>query len=337
MSAEKRPESTYLEGLEKFSQGENSSFSRNRFPPEEGVFLQSTPPNQLPHDPLDEDLLDRLVDGELPEAQQQEVLRQVQCHPDGWRRLALAFLEAQTWRREMPRLLEESLCLEEESLWPDKTPPPPPEPVEKHHGQTPLEPPGQGPTPQKQSRQEQIQRPAVRPGAGRPVHPLAWQILALAGGILMAFLGGYWSRDVWHTIRNRSQQGFVVQGTPLTDQEHQQIKSPSEHALGKEGLESPGRFPSSGWEYITLAAWAGPDGVPEIVRIPVFPAAPQAGFPPPMQPPIPEELLHLLRRWGAEVSHSRQLVPLRIQDGRQIVIPVEQVELYYRPQAERFQ
>ena len=45
--------------------------------------------------------LDRLVDDELDEGQRQQVLSELQADPDGWRRCAMAFLEAQAWRRAM--------------------------------------------------------------------------------------------------------------------------------------------------------------------------------------------------------------------------------------------
>jgi len=41
--------------------------------------------------------LDRLVDGELSELERHQLLGRLDRQPDGWRRLALAFLEAQTW------------------------------------------------------------------------------------------------------------------------------------------------------------------------------------------------------------------------------------------------
>ncbi len=49
---------------------------------------------------LDDLLLDRLVDGELSDTEYRETLGSVESHPDGWRRCALAFLEAQAWGRE---------------------------------------------------------------------------------------------------------------------------------------------------------------------------------------------------------------------------------------------
>jgi len=54
--------------------------------------------------PLDLGLMDRLVDGELPEAERRELLLQLETEPDGWRRCALAFLEAQNWRQALAPL-----------------------------------------------------------------------------------------------------------------------------------------------------------------------------------------------------------------------------------------
>jgi hypothetical protein len=48
----------------------------------------------------DEVLFDRLVDGELSQRERQELLTSLDGRPDGWRRCALALLEAQTWRHE---------------------------------------------------------------------------------------------------------------------------------------------------------------------------------------------------------------------------------------------
>ena len=53
---------------------------------------------------IDDDRLDRLVDGELNEAEYRELLRSLEQRPGGWRACALAFLEAQAWRRELGEL-----------------------------------------------------------------------------------------------------------------------------------------------------------------------------------------------------------------------------------------
>jgi len=50
---------------------------------------------------LDDRVFDLLVDGELDSARQQELLSHLDTTPDGWRRCALAFLEAQAWRSDL--------------------------------------------------------------------------------------------------------------------------------------------------------------------------------------------------------------------------------------------
>ncbi len=42
--------------------------------------------------------LDKLVDGELTSAERRQLLLELETQPDGWRRCALAFLEAQAWK-----------------------------------------------------------------------------------------------------------------------------------------------------------------------------------------------------------------------------------------------
>ncbi|HEY2883538.1 MAG TPA: hypothetical protein VGJ15_13920 [Pirellulales bacterium] len=52
--------------------------------------------------------LDRLVDAELTDDQQRHLLLAMEGQPDAWRRCALAFIEAQTLRREFRGLIESS-------------------------------------------------------------------------------------------------------------------------------------------------------------------------------------------------------------------------------------
>lgn len=59
----------------------------------------------LPKD-LDDLILDRLVDNELSDQEYREVLRLVEEKPDGWRKLAVAFLESQAFENEMSCLHE---------------------------------------------------------------------------------------------------------------------------------------------------------------------------------------------------------------------------------------
>src|SRR5436190_22665968 len=52
-------------------------------------------------------LLDRMVDGKLNETERRNLLLRLEHSPDGWRRCALAFLEAQAWRLEARAVVAE--------------------------------------------------------------------------------------------------------------------------------------------------------------------------------------------------------------------------------------
>jgi hypothetical protein len=54
-----------------------------------------------PCEPIDGRAIDRLVDGDLPEAERRAMLLRLDADPDAWRRCALAFLEDQTWRKAL--------------------------------------------------------------------------------------------------------------------------------------------------------------------------------------------------------------------------------------------
>ncbi len=59
-------------------------------------------PNESDANDLDasnQRVLDRLVDGELTDAEERAVIAQLSQMPDGWRRCALALLEARCWQR----------------------------------------------------------------------------------------------------------------------------------------------------------------------------------------------------------------------------------------------
>ena len=59
----------------------------------------------MTEDFLNDETLDRLVDGEMPADERRQFIASLDARPDGWRRCALAFLEAQSWRGDMRRLV----------------------------------------------------------------------------------------------------------------------------------------------------------------------------------------------------------------------------------------
>lgn len=60
--------------------------------------MRNTPIDER-DDGLADSALDRLVDGELSPDEQRRLLEQLETDPNGWRRIGLAFLEAQALRR----------------------------------------------------------------------------------------------------------------------------------------------------------------------------------------------------------------------------------------------
>jgi hypothetical protein len=57
----------------------------------------------------DDTVFDRMVDGELLAAERRRLLASLDDQPGGWRRCALAFLEAQSWREGLGELVREPL------------------------------------------------------------------------------------------------------------------------------------------------------------------------------------------------------------------------------------
>ena len=58
-------------------------------------------------DEIQNELLDRLVDGELPDGDYRTLIHRLDDAPDGWRRCALSFLEQQALQRDLKQMLKE--------------------------------------------------------------------------------------------------------------------------------------------------------------------------------------------------------------------------------------
>lgn len=110
-------------------------------------------------------LLDLLVDGELSESQRRELLAWCEREPDGWRRCALAFLDAQSWSSVLGQMARgdsgaAGRSLSDDPLW-----------AAPSAGAPAVEPP----------------KPPIAPSWLSPA-------LALAASVLVAFSLGLWAR-----------------------------------------------------------------------------------------------------------------------------------------------
>jgi hypothetical protein len=200
--------------------------------------------------------LDLLVDGELPEDDRRSLLGQLDHEPDGWRRCALAFLEAQTWKQAFGAIARPSV-----------------EPIAKP-------------------------QPASDKGWGR----YGSTFLAVAGSILFALALGIHMRST----------GSLTTTT---------MNAPAMPVRQGPGAANP-------WQMVTLTAFGDRDGAPQSFQLPAaegnrIDEAWLQSIPSPVSP----EMLQALQQSGHEIRQRRQLLPVEMQDGRRLVVPVDEVEI----------
>ena len=229
-----------------------------------------------------EQQLDRLVDGELAEAERRAVLMQLDDTPHGWRRCALAFLEAQAWGEELRRVARSSLS------------------------------------------DESAVCAACDAGAGgadgRRWRRRAGMALAMAASFLLIFGLGHAMRDVW-----RPAGGDLANspGAGATDGNSQAVGQDSPPA-DEPTASQPKEAEPTRWGTVRFVL----DGAdePQEVQLPV------------VQGPDAEQWLRLLAAeeaaWlremearGHRVRTERHLLPVQLQDGRRVVVPVDDVEI----------
>jgi len=217
--------------------------------------------------------IDRLVDGELDEAERRELLARLENEPDGWRRCALAFLEAQCWKEALEKLSESA-------------------------------------------RRQPADTIRFLPQAHVLRRTQLGRILSLAACFLIALLLGVWLRHLWAPI------GGLEPGAQFA---RVGGKSETPPALGRlpAGVSPPGA-----WRLVSLASHSGESN--QAVKLPALECDRlDERWLQNLPSPIPENVLQALSRTGHRVRQRREFVPLPLEDGRQLVLPVDHVELYY--------
>jgi len=110
--------------------------------------------------------------------------------------------------------------------------------------------------------------------------------------------------------------------------------SPGEVAVGGRNntgaaatASQAGEVPSRGWQTMTLAPDAGTQ---QFVHLPVNERATiDEDWLKTLPEAIPADILRTLERTGHRVERQRQLLPVPLEDGRQLFVPVDQVEIRY--------
>ena len=238
---------------------------------------------------VDCEKLDRLVDDELPAAERSELLTKLDSEPGGWRRCAMAFLEAQSWHKELSAIV------------------------------------GEGPS----AAQPPIPPQATR-APRRPIGTLATRTataLAMAASFIVALWLGWAVQDLGHTIR--------VPG-PGPAEIAESLPAPEVPADVRSLAQTPPQrssSPSGPWQMVTLSA-DGSNG--QSGRTIDLPACEQqrldSGWTESLPSALPLDVLESLRRTGYRVRQHRELLPMEMNDGRRLVVPVEEVEVEYAGQ-----
>lgn len=206
-------------------------------------------------------LLDLLVDGELNESQRRELLAWCEREPDGWRRCALAFLDAQSWSSVLGQMARGDSG-----------------PADRSSSDDPL-----WAAPSAES-------PVVEPPKATIAPSWLSPALALAASVLVAFSLGLWAR------------GGMFGGGP---------------AIAAKGARDKVRLVAD-----------GPAGAGEEMQSPVAGGQRmnddwRSGQPAAM----PREIEQALERLGHRVRQRRQLVPIPLEDGRRVMVPVDQIDV----------
>jgi hypothetical protein len=214
----------------------------------------------------DDILFDRLVDGELTGAERRELLASLDGRPDGWRRCALAFLEAQAWQREIPQLVSAS-----------------------------------------------TNSSAGKPAEDVPLEP-EWSMnwYALAASLLFAFTLGLALRDLPHSHQTRAPIPSNIAAVP------QQLPAQAPQLAGA---------PHAGGDAVTL--WVRDEaGNPRQLRVPLVDATAmdqRLGLE--FQSGLPADVREQLRDRGYQVESKRRYAPFVLDNGRPLVVPVEDTKI----------
>lgn len=240
--------------------------------------------------PDDPQYLDRLVDGELSERQRRELLAQLDQRPDGWRRLALSFLESQCWQ-ETAREFDESDLAERPSAPP-----------------------------------AQVASPRARSGgnADRSAKPWMSAPLAMAASFFVAFALGIVLRGAWQ------QGGARPAASGASDRAFAEAlearRAQATAAADARAHSLPATAPAADVAAVENPLPA--DDAAEI-WLPVDLTNTEGDLELNPGPAVPQRVLDSLRRLGHRVETHRSLWPVELKNGKRALVPVDEVEIRY--------
>jgi len=242
--------------------------------------------------------LERLVDGELDDVQRRALLGRLDREPDGWRRCALAFLESQCFAQALGGLGREM------------------------HGTAGL--PGNA-----AAARAETEPPAASPAGSveaRRVSRWGWPRLArlntplaMAGSFLVALVVG--------VVLGPLLVGGYGARTLLVTAPEQQTRLATSPTPGVRMPAAPGQR-SDPWQMVTLSLPGSGQGGNDAIRVPAIQRDHfDADWVRNLPGALPADVLQALRQSGHEVSQVRDLLPIRLRDGHELIVPVDQIEV----------
>jgi hypothetical protein len=244
---------------------------------------------------FDHGLLDLLVDGELDAARRRELLLTLEATPGGWRQCALAFLEAQAWSSDLRGAADD--------------------PVERKHASHKVA------------------------GVGRmPIHRLRnWSLLASC--LACAFFARWIVRptppvpvaeDPVALAPNPVDRQQVAVTSPVADSPNPAGKIEETDQDLQAIASEPERDPPGVRVTGILTLKFDDHGQEREMRFPVIDAAgidvrqwlEQASS-------LNPSAVQALERRGHKVESQRQLVTVNLNDGRKLLMPVDQVDVHF--------
>jgi hypothetical protein len=258
----------------------------------------------------DETRFDRLVDDELSENERRELLGGLDDEPGGWRRCALAFLEAQCWKQVFGQTADDrtSRSAGVSPAW--------------ENGSAGVSPASESEGgPRGNARDLPTKNPQRSPWAGR-----LRVLSAMAASFLVALWVGSLAQKAWvarpglpgapdqvaHNVEN-------ARSLPQPDR--------PENALATSALPNSAPNP---WRLVTVSMPSGGDRPQPVMKLPAIERkSVDEQWLRSMPSAIPDDVLRALARTGHQIQQRRELVPVPLNDGRRLMVPVDQVDVHY--------
>jgi hypothetical protein len=182
--------------------------------------------------------------------------------------------------------------------------------------------------------------PAAGTAARRARWPV-WQWLAVAASFALAFALGAavrsWlffpprpgARDGIELAHDSASRGTTPPKRLTQPQHHTAQPERPANDLVQHGAGEQARA----WGKVRIVSQR-PDGQPEVIELPVYEGTSLEEHLARVQNYFPQDYLEQLRRAGYEVTRQAELIPFDLEDGRQLIVPSQRIEVVptgYRP------